>query len=283
MALDATAPAPWRRCSGAGAAASPPACCCSRRSWPCRSSWSRRSCQTSAATSACVSWARVHGRELGHDRVDPSGGPRGRPLRHPGRAGAGPGRVRVGAARVGHSPVDARRDPRTVPARPRRRGLYAVSLGTVAKTYPDELRPRVLALLRRCGSCRGWSDRPSARWSRHDRVAVRLRRAAAGVVATWALIAPVLDLVPRPERSGPGSSLRWPSQLMIGAGFVFASLTVVAWWVPVAVLAGLAIGVPALRHIAPPGTFTARPGLRRRRRGPSSCRPRSSRWTPSSR
>ena len=81
------------------------------------------------------------------------------------------------------------------------------------------------------------------------------------LVATWALIAPVLDLVPRPERSGPGLSLRWPVQLMIGAGFVFASLTVVAWWVPVAVLAGLAIGVPALRHIAPPGTFTARPGL----------------------
>ena len=26
-------------------------------------------------------WARVHGRELGHDRVDPRGGPRGRPLR----------------------------------------------------------------------------------------------------------------------------------------------------------------------------------------------------------
>jgi hypothetical protein len=47
---------------------------------------------------------------------------------------------------------------------------------------------------------------------------------------------------------------------MVGAGLVFASLTAVDWWVPVAVAAGLAVGLPALRHIAPRGTFRARPG-----------------------
>jgi MFS family permease len=141
-------------------------------------------------------------------------------------------------------------------------GLYALSLGTVAKTYPDHLRPRVLALLATMWILPGLIGPPVGaliastigwRWAFVAPLPVLL--------ATWALITPVLDLVPRPERTGPGLSLRWPLQLMIGAGFVFASLTVIAWWVPFAVLAGLAVGVPALRHIAPVGTFTARPGL----------------------
>jgi MFS family permease len=141
-------------------------------------------------------------------------------------------------------------------------GLYALSLGTVAKTYPDELRPRVLALLATMWILPGLVGPPVGaliastvgwRWAFVSPLPV--------LVATWALIAPVLDLVPRPERSGPSLSLRWPLQLMVGAGLVFASLTAFAWWVLVAVVAGLAIGVPALRRIAPSGTFTARPGL----------------------
>ena len=141
-------------------------------------------------------------------------------------------------------------------------GLYALSLGTVAKTYPDRLRPRVLALLAAMWILPGLVGPPVGaviastigwRWAFVAPLPV--------LVATWALIAPVLDLVPRPERSEASLSLRWPLQLMVGAGFVFASLTVFAWWVPVAVLAGLAIGLPALRHIAPRGTFSARPGL----------------------
>ncbi len=140
-------------------------------------------------------------------------------------------------------------------------GLYALSLGTVAKTYPDHLRPRVLALLATMWILPGLIGPPVGaaiastagwRWSFVAPIPVLL--------ATWALIAPVLDLVPRPERAGPGVSLRWPVQLMIGAGFVFVALTAFAWWVPVAVAVGLAIGIPALRHIAPPGTFRAAPG-----------------------
>ncbi|MGH2540463.1 MAG: MFS transporter [Actinomycetota bacterium] len=140
-------------------------------------------------------------------------------------------------------------------------GLYALSLGTVAKTYPDRLRPRVLALLAAMWILPGLVGPPVGaviastvgwRWAFVAPLPV--------LIATWALIAPVLDLVPRQERTGSDLPLRWPLQLMVGAGFVFASLTVVAWWVPISVLAGLAIGVPALRHIAPRGTFTARPG-----------------------
>lgn len=140
-------------------------------------------------------------------------------------------------------------------------GLYALSLGTVAKTYPDELRPRVLALLATMWILPGLIGPPVGaaiastigwRWAFVAPVPVLL--------ATWLLITPVLDLVPRPDRAGPGIALRWPLQLMVGAGFVFASLTAFAWWVIPAVLVGLAIGLPALRRIAPAGTFRAVPG-----------------------
>jgi MFS family permease len=140
-------------------------------------------------------------------------------------------------------------------------GMYALSLGTVAKTYPDRLRPRVLALLATMWILPGLVGPPVGaaiastigwRWAFVAPIPVLL--------ATWALIAPVLDLVPRPETSGGRVALRWPLQLMVGAGFVFVSLTAFAWWVPVAVAAGLAIGLPALQRIAPSGTFRARPG-----------------------
>jgi Major Facilitator Superfamily len=140
-------------------------------------------------------------------------------------------------------------------------GLYALSLGTVAKTYPDALRPRVLALLATMWILPGLIGPPVGaviastvgwRWAFVAPIPVLL--------ATWALIAPVLDLVPRPEHPGDGIPLRWPLQLMVGAGFVFAALTAFAWWVPLAVAIGLAIGLPALRRIAPAGTFRAAPG-----------------------
>jgi MFS family permease len=140
-------------------------------------------------------------------------------------------------------------------------GLYALSLGTVAKTYPDHLRPRVLALLATMWILPGLIGPPVGatiastvgwRWAFVAPIPVLL--------ATWALIAPVLDLVPRPETAGEGVSLRWPLQLMVGAGFVFAAIAAFAWWVPIPVVIGLAIGLPALRHIAPKGTFRAAPG-----------------------
>jgi MFS family permease len=142
-------------------------------------------------------------------------------------------------------------------------GLYALSLGTVAKTYPDHLRPRVLALLATMWILPGLIGPPVGaaiastvgwRWAFVAPVPVLL--------ATWLLIVPVLDLVPRSDaRHDAGLPLRWPLQLMVGAGFVFAALTAFAWWVPVAVAIGLAIGVPALLHIAPPGTLRARRGM----------------------
>jgi MFS family permease len=142
-------------------------------------------------------------------------------------------------------------------------GLYALSLGTVAKTYPDAIRARVLALLASMwilpgligpslgaviASTLGW------RWAFVAPYPV--------LVVAWILLAPSLDLVP----SGGGNSasplsVRWPLQLMLGAGLVFVALTVVAWWALAVVALGLALGIPALARIVPPGTFVAAPGI----------------------
>lgn len=141
-------------------------------------------------------------------------------------------------------------------------GLYALSLGTVAKTYPDHLRPRVLALLATMWILPGLVGPPIGaliastvgwRWAFVAPVPVLL--------ATWLLIAPVLELVPRPTAPGTGLAIRLPLQLMVGAGFVFTALTAAEWWVPIVVAVGLAIGAPALLRIAPRGTIHARPGL----------------------
>jgi MFS family permease len=142
-------------------------------------------------------------------------------------------------------------------------GLYALSLGTVAKTYPDAIRARVLALLASMwilpgligpslgaliASTLGW------RWAFVAPYPV--------LVVAWILLAPSLDLVP----SGGGDSasplsMRWPLQLMLGAGLVFVALTFVAWWALAVVAVGLALGIPALARIVPAGTFVAAPGI----------------------
>jgi predicted MFS family arabinose efflux permease len=49
--------------------------------------------------------------------------------------------------------------------------------------------------------------------------------------------------------------------LMVGVGALLAGLTGLSRWSAPLVLLGLAITIPALRKITPPGTLTARPGL----------------------
>jgi hypothetical protein len=50
-------------------------------------------------------------------------------------------------------------------------------------------------------------------------------------------------------------------QLMVGAGLVFTSLTIVEWWALATLAAGLVIGLSALARIVPAGTFSMRPGV----------------------
>ena len=140
-------------------------------------------------------------------------------------------------------------------------GLYALSLGTIAKTYPDRLRPRVMALLASMWILPGVVGPPIGALIAST---IGWRYAFAApipvLVVGWLLITPALDLVPPPEPQEDELSNRWPLQLMVGAGLVFTSLTIVEPWTLALSVAGLLIGIPALRRIIPAGTFRAVPG-----------------------
>jgi predicted MFS family arabinose efflux permease len=141
-------------------------------------------------------------------------------------------------------------------------GLYALSLGVVAKTFPDHLRARVLALL-------------AAMWILPGLIGPPLGALLASTVGwRWVYVAPLpllmvgaILIVPTldggsadaPVRAS--SSLRWPLQLMVGAGLVLTSLTVVRPWALVPIAVGIAIAAPALARIVPVGTFRAAPGV----------------------
>jgi MFS family permease len=138
-------------------------------------------------------------------------------------------------------------------------GLYALSLGAVAKAFPDRLRPRVMALLATMWILPGLAGPPFAalvattvgwRWA----FAAPLALVALG----WILIAPALDLVPPPAQERRAElDLRWPVQLMVGTGMFLLALTVVeAWALGIAAL-GVLVAIPACRRTVPVGTFRA--------------------------
>ena len=140
-------------------------------------------------------------------------------------------------------------------------GLYALSLGVVAKVYPDRLRARVLALLATMWILPGLIGPPVGaliastigwRWAYIAPLPI--------LVLGAGLIAPALQRNTTPDEVTDPISFRWPLQLMVGAGLVFTSLTVVHAWALLPIAAGLAIGIPALRHVLPPGTLRARRG-----------------------
>jgi MFS family permease len=140
-------------------------------------------------------------------------------------------------------------------------GLYALSLGVVAKEYPDRLRARVLALLATMWILPGLIGPPLGaliastigwRWA----YVAPLPLLGLGA----ALIAPALRKVTEAGASSDPISFRWPLQLMVGAGLVFTGITVVRAWALLPIGAGLAIGIPALSRVLPPGTLHARRG-----------------------
>jgi MFS family permease len=138
---------------------------------------------------------------------------------------------------------------------------YAVGLGTVAKTYPESHRARVLALLAAAwvlpgllgpsygallASTIGW------RWA-----FLTLLPLLAG--ASW-LVFPGLAALPA-TTSTRRLDLRRPILLSVGAAAVFAGLTDLSVWSAPLVVAGLAVSGPALRGLVVRGTQEARAGL----------------------
>lgn len=140
-------------------------------------------------------------------------------------------------------------------------GLYVVSLGTVAKTYPERIRPRVMALL-------------ASMWILPGLVGPLLGGLIAETIGwRWAFVAPIpaiglgVLLVLPSMRSVEGADdeeslpVLASLQLMLGAGLFLAGLTRIGWGTVVLVPVGLALGLPALTRITPKGTLVARRGL----------------------
>lgn len=141
-------------------------------------------------------------------------------------------------------------------------GLYSVSIGAVAKTYPDRLRPRVLALM-------------ASMWILPGLFGPPLGALLASTIGwRWAFLAPLPALfaasimvfpslgTTRAEPSDVAAlSVRWPLQLMVGVGMVLSGLTDPSWWSAGLIGVGLAVALPALLKIVPRGTLRARPGL----------------------
>lgn len=140
--------------------------------------------------------------------------------------------------------------------------LYSVSLGTVAKTFPDRLRPRVLALLASMWILPGLLG-PSFGALLASTVGWRWAFAAPAPVLlfAWILIAPALGDTPLAPDPGKHLPIRAPLQLMLGAGLFLTGLTVISPLGIGLVLGGIVIGLPALADIVPKGTLRAAPGL----------------------
>jgi MFS family permease len=140
-------------------------------------------------------------------------------------------------------------------------GLYTASLATVAKTYPDRIRPRVMALL-------------ASMWILPGLVGPPLGSLIATTIGwRWAFIAPIPAIVLGvaliiPALRAVGASPNedelpiTPSLvLMLGAGLFLAGLTELTWLTVVLVPVGLALALPALLRVTPAGTLLARRGI----------------------
>jgi MFS family permease len=140
-------------------------------------------------------------------------------------------------------------------------GLYVVSLATVAKTSPERIRPRVMALL-------------ASMWILPGLVGPPVGALIASTLGwRWAFVAP-LPLIGlavamvAPALRGVSVSEEESTMpvlaslvLMVGAGALLAGLTDVSIWSIPLIAGGLPVTLWAIGRIAPPGTLTARPGL----------------------
>lgn len=140
--------------------------------------------------------------------------------------------------------------------------LFTVSMAAVARAYQGRARVLVLSMSSTAwtlpallGPGAGALIAATAGW-----------RWAFGLVAAPALLALALTQAPlaRLGPAGTGSArvpIRLPVQVAAGCGLLVGGLTARSWLLPVLVVAGLAIAVPALLQTLPRGSFSARPGL----------------------
>jgi MFS family permease len=141
---------------------------------------------------------------------------------------------------------------------------FAVSIGAVAKTYPDELRPRVLALL-------------AAAWALPGLIGPSFGALMASTVGwRWAFIAllpligiaaalvfPGLAGVARTtEPSTPrATSIRWPIQTALGSAALLGGISDISVFSVALVAVGLLLVVPGIRHLVRDDAAGSKPGL----------------------
>jgi MFS family permease len=141
-------------------------------------------------------------------------------------------------------------------------GIYSVSLGAVAKAYPERLWPRVFALQASMWILPGLAGPPlgaliasTIGWRWAFVVALPF------IAVSAALILPPMAAIEAEPNAEVRLPIRWPVLLMIGAGLFLAGATELSWWSILLLPVGLAIGLPALARVTPPGTLRARRGL----------------------
>jgi MFS family permease len=143
---------------------------------------------------------------------------------------------------------------------------FAVSIGTVAKTYPDELRPRVLALLAAAwvlpgliGPSFGALMASTVGWRWAFFALVPLIGLAAALVFPG--LAGVAGATAPPEHPPRASSIRWPIQTAVGSAALLGGISDVSVWTLPLVIVGLALAGPGIHHLVRDDAAGSKPGL----------------------
>jgi MFS family permease len=141
-------------------------------------------------------------------------------------------------------------------------GMYAVSVGAIAKNFPERLRPRILALLASMWVLPGVLGPPFGALMAST---IGWRYAFVAplpilLLGAWLVLPAIGAVTVQPEERARLPVL-WALLLMLGtAAFLGGLSTLSPWSIPV-ILAGGALTVAALRRIVPEGTLSARPGI----------------------
>ena len=139
--------------------------------------------------------------------------------------------------------------------------LYAVSLGTVAKTFPENFRARVMALLATMWILPGLVG-PALGATIAEHVGWRWAFAVSPplMLAAVFMVLPALGRIPE-HGDAEKLPLLWSALTTLGLGlFLGGTATVTPVGLAIAAV-GLAVGVTGLLRIVPRGTLSARPGM----------------------
>jgi len=141
--------------------------------------------------------------------------------------------------------------------------IPAMAYVCISRSYPESLRPRMLAVLSSAWVIPGLAG-PAVSGFVAEQVGWRWVFlglvpfvAAAGAIA----MRPLIGVGP-PSEITRTRNLLDALRVAGGSGLVLAGLSVESWWgTPILVVIGVAVALPALRRLLPPGTLTLEPEL----------------------